>query len=83
MSGNHEIPPFPNDPDPYETITTIQLGPFHLLYLHPNDHPGLHLVNQALAGENFNQWKRAVTIVLSAKIKLGMINGTCVKPNPK
>lgn len=80
VTGNHEIPPRP-DVDPYETVTSIQLDPFHPLYLHPNDHPGLHLVNQILTGENFNQWRRAMTIALSAKIKLGMVNGTCAKPN--
>lgn len=80
VTGNHEHQ-INIVPDPYEIVSSIQLDPFHPLYLHPNDHPGLHLVNQVLTGDNFNQWKRAITIALSAKIKLGMINGTCVKPS--
>lgn len=58
---NHEVVPPNNDVDPYETIITIQLDPFHPLYLHLNE--------------------RAMTITLSAKINLEMVNGTCGKPN--
>lgn len=54
---------------------------FILLFLHPNDHPGLQQVNQVLTCENFSQWKHVLTIALSAKIKLGMVNGSCVQPN--
>lgn len=81
VAGNHTNNDLPVSPDinPYETVSSVQLDPFHPLYLHPNDHPGLHLVNQILTGDNFNQWKRVMTIALSAKIKLGMINRTCPK----
>lgn len=68
--------------DPYALISTIQLDVYHPLYLHPNDNPGLKLVNQILTGDNISQWKQAMTIALSAKNKLRVVNGTCAAPSP-
>ncbi|KAK9065740.1 hypothetical protein SSX86_015141 [Deinandra increscens subsp. villosa] len=45
------------------------------LYLHPSDHPGLLLVSKAFDGTGFASWKRSMTIALSAKNKLGFVNG--------
>lgn len=58
----------------------IQLQPGHPLYLHPNDHPGMTLVSDILTDLNFLQWKISITIALSAKNKIGVINGTNKKP---
>ncbi|KAB2610299.1 hypothetical protein D8674_018331 [Pyrus ussuriensis x Pyrus communis] len=44
-------------------------------FLHPSDHPGLILVSKKLNGDNYNTWCRAMEISLSAKNKIGFING--------
>lgn len=41
------------------------------------------LVTDVLTDSNFTQWKIAITIALSAKNKLGMINGINKKPLPE
>lgn len=41
---------------------------------------GLLLVNQPLTEKNYSQWCRAMTIALTAKFKIGMIDGTHVRP---
>lgn len=54
----------------------------HPLYLHNMDHPGLVLISKKLIGtENFGPWKRSISIALSAKNKLGIVNGMVVKPD--
>ncbi|KAL9995344.1 putative RNA-directed DNA polymerase [Helianthus debilis subsp. tardiflorus] len=45
------------------------------LYLHPSDHPGMMLVSKIFDGSGFASWKRAMSIALSAKNKLGFVNG--------
>lgn len=50
------------------------------LYLHPSDHPGLILVTKTFDGTGFGAWKRAMTIDLSAKNKLGFTDGTTPRP---
>lgn len=53
----------------------------HPLYLQNIDHPGLILITKKLTGsENFDSWKRSLTIALSAKNKLGIIDGTVPRP---
>lgn len=51
------------------------------LYLHPSDHPGMQLVTKQFDGSNFGSWKKAITIALSAKNKLGFVNGKVTKPS--
>ncbi|XP_074360828.1 uncharacterized protein LOC141701081 [Apium graveolens] len=52
----------------------------HPLYLSNNDHPGLVLISKKLIGtDKFGLW--SMTTVLSAKNKLGLVNGTLPKPN--
>ena len=46
------------------------------LSLHPSDHPGLILIAKLLEGDNYGQWSRSMRIALSAKNKLGFIDGT-------
>lgn len=54
----------------------------HPLYLQNIDHPGLVLIAKKLTGtENFGPWKRSITIALSAKNKLGIVDGTFPKPD--
>ena len=48
--------------------------------IHHSDHPGLVLVSKTLEGDNYRQWSRAMRIALSAKNKIGFINGTIQAP---
>lgn len=48
-------------------------------YLHPSDANHV-LVNFLFNGNNFNDWRRSVVISLSAKNKLGFVNGTIPEP---
>ncbi|XP_076895426.1 uncharacterized protein LOC143548042 [Bidens hawaiensis] len=50
------------------------------LYLHPSDHPGMILVSKFFDGAGFGVWKRAITIALSTKNKLGFINNNVIMP---
>lgn len=68
MAATISNPPIP------PTIT--QIDPSNPFYLHPSDHPGLILVTKQFDGSGFGAWKRAMSIALSAKNKLGFIDGT-------
>ncbi|XP_022017416.1 uncharacterized protein LOC110917105 [Helianthus annuus] len=65
-----------------ETInTSMTIDSSNPLYLHPSDHPGMILVSKSFDGTGFGAWKRAMTIALSAKNKLGFVTGQFVQPN--
>ncbi|XP_048502952.1 uncharacterized protein LOC125498729 [Beta vulgaris subsp. vulgaris] len=49
-------------------------------YVHPSDSQ-YKLVNNQFNGSGYNDWKRSVIIGLSAKNKLGFIDGTITKPS--
>ncbi|XP_035845397.1 uncharacterized protein LOC118491607 [Helianthus annuus] len=50
------------------------------LYLHASDSSSLSIVNIKLKGtENYVVWSNAMKFALTAKNKLGFINGTCTK----
>uniref|UniRef100_A0A2N9IAK7 Reverse transcriptase Ty1/copia-type domain-containing protein n=1 Tax=Fagus sylvatica TaxID=28930 RepID=A0A2N9IAK7_FAGSY len=51
------------------------------LFLHHGDSPGTILVSQPLSGENYNTWSRSMIMALTAKNKIGFINGTITAPN--
>nr|XP_016455842.1 PREDICTED: uncharacterized protein LOC107779857 [Nicotiana tabacum] len=53
----------------------------HLYYLHPSDSPGMVLVNSVFDGKGYGGWSRAIVIALSAKNKLGFIDGTYSEPD--
>jgi len=53
---------------------------FQRLYVHPSDNSAQPLVSNVFNGDNFDNWKRSVSIALSARHKLGFIDGTCVCP---
>ncbi|XP_074374585.1 uncharacterized protein LOC141714995 [Apium graveolens] len=82
MATNQEINTNANQ-DTYQTFddcfdgefNTVSLDSWHPLYLHPSDHPGQILVSIALNGDNFNEWKRSMSLALSAKNKLGLLTG--------
>ncbi|KAL4347722.1 hypothetical protein GQ457_17G001430 [Hibiscus cannabinus] len=49
-------------------------------YLHQSDSPGMVLVSQPLANDNYNSWKRSMIMALSAKNKLGFVDGSIFAP---
>ncbi|XP_073307175.1 uncharacterized protein [Primulina huaijiensis] len=55
--------------------------PMSPYFLHHSDNPGLTLVSQSLTGDNYASWSRAMRIALSVKNKLGVVDGTIVKPS--
>ena len=50
-------------------------------YLNNGDHPGICIVPDPLTGDNYQSWKRSMMTALSAKNKLGFVNGTILQPN--
>lgn len=57
------------------------MDPSSPLYLNPSDNPGTVLVSKCFDGTGFGPWRRAMVIALSAKNKLGFVDGSCAKPN--
>lgn len=53
------------------------------IILHHSDHPGMILVSKQLEGYNYGQWSRAMLISLSAKNKIGFVNGSIKVPESK
>ena len=49
-------------------------------FLHHSDSPGTMIVSTPLNGDNYNSWKRAMMMALSAKNKLDFVNGALLKP---
>nr|XP_016490143.1 PREDICTED: uncharacterized protein LOC107809948 [Nicotiana tabacum] len=58
------------------TIASGVIDSTHPYYLHPYDYPGMNLVSSAFDGKGYGGWRREVIIVLSAKNKLGFIDGS-------
>lgn len=76
--------------DEYETHDTentshnishfVQDNPLHL---QSSDSPGMKLVNECFDGSGFSNWKRSMIIALSARNKLGFVDGSIPKPDPQ
>lgn len=49
-------------------------------FIQSGDHPGLTLVSHILTGSNYYSWCRAMKVALSAKNKLGFVDGTIPQP---
>lgn len=65
-----------NSTTPTHTLTTtIDIN--HPYNLSSVDHPGLGLINEFLTDKNYHHWSKSVQIALSAKLKLGFIDGSC------
>ena len=62
------------------TNLTSEMDPSNPFFLHHGDSPGAMIVSKLLNGENYNSWKRAMMMALSAKNKLSFVNGTLPKP---
>lgn len=61
------------------TESNTQDNPFHL---QSSDSPGMKLVSDAFDGTGYSNWKRSVSIALSARNKLGFVDGSLPKPSP-
>ncbi|XP_060195227.1 uncharacterized protein LOC132624468 [Lycium barbarum] len=66
-------------------ITTTEKGitydVSHPYHLNSSDNPGMTLVNTKFDGRGYSRWRRSILISLSAKRKLGSINGSCKVPD--
>jgi hypothetical protein len=62
--------------------TSVYLGddPTIKYYLHHGDSPGAILVSQTLIGDNYHTWSRSMVMALTAKNKIGFVNGVIVQP---
>jgi len=59
----------------------VQIDASDPLFLHPSDQPGQSLVADVFDGDDFENWKRSVTIALSAKQKMSFIDGSNTRPD--
>ncbi|KAI9165411.1 hypothetical protein LWI28_013668 [Acer negundo] len=50
-------------------------------FTHHSDHPGLVLISKPLTRDNYSTWKRAMTLALNSKNKLGFVNGSINAPS--
>uniref|UniRef100_A0A2N9ETF6 Reverse transcriptase Ty1/copia-type domain-containing protein n=1 Tax=Fagus sylvatica TaxID=28930 RepID=A0A2N9ETF6_FAGSY len=62
--------------------THMYLGddPTSNYYLHHGDSPGAILVSQPLLGDNYHTWLRSMMMALTAKSKVGFVNGVIMQP---
>lgn len=51
-------------------------GHTHPFFLHASYSPGMNLVNSSFNGKGYGGWWRSILISLSAKNKVGFIDGT-------
>nr|XP_009763850.1 PREDICTED: uncharacterized protein LOC104215692 [Nicotiana sylvestris] len=60
--------------------TSPTIDASHPYFLHPSDSPGMTLVSSVFDGRGYGGWRRSLLIALSAKNKLGFIDGSCSAP---
>ncbi|XP_026420354.1 uncharacterized protein LOC113316376 [Papaver somniferum] len=82
MAGESRV----HDEDPKTPKTPINttaktLDPSHPYFVHPSDNPTSVLVQPLMNGDNYSTWVRGITKVLSAKNKLGFVNGVLIEPS--
>ncbi|XP_060182181.1 uncharacterized protein LOC132611830 [Lycium barbarum] len=63
-----------------KTITYDNSHPYHL---NNSDSPGMALINNVFDGKGYPGWRISILLALSAKRKLGFINGACKAPDLK
>ena len=56
--------------------TDATQNPASAYYLNPSDQANNKLMSTTFNGENFEKWKRSMTLALSAKNKMGFADGT-------
>lgn len=55
--------------------------PTSVYYIHPSDANTTQLVSVKFNGNGYSNWKRSIMLSLSAKNKLGFVDGTIAKPS--
>lgn len=61
---------------------SFTLDPSHPFYIHPYDNPGSQLVAVPFSGCSFVLWRSSMLTSLSAKNKLGVLDGRYPQPTP-
>ncbi|XP_016435017.1 uncharacterized protein LOC107761308 [Nicotiana tabacum] len=69
--------------DTSNVVKPISYDVNHLYHLNNSDSPGMTLVNIVFDGRGYPGWRRSILLSLSAKKKLGFINGAYRSPNLK
>ena len=54
----------------------LTIDPCDPFFIHASDHPSMTLLPKFLDGTNYAMWRRSMLTSLSAKNKLGFVNGT-------
>ncbi|XP_016435728.2 uncharacterized protein LOC107761944 [Nicotiana tabacum] len=78
MTGTESSPTLPLAGSTSSGVTADTNHPY---FLHSSDAPGMTLVNSPFDRRGYPGWRRSVLIALSAKNKIGFINGVCVEPD--
>ncbi|XP_057548113.1 uncharacterized protein LOC130826547 [Amaranthus tricolor] len=63
------------------TTVVLTNDPPSVYIIHPSENPTYSLVTEKFNGECYNEWKRSMTIALSAKKKLCFVDGSLSRPN--
>ncbi|PKI33203.1 hypothetical protein CRG98_046407, partial [Punica granatum] len=53
---------------------------FSVYNVNPSDYTGASLINYKLNGSNYLTWSRAMLTALTVKNKIGMVDGTVLRP---
>ena len=70
-----------NDP-PNSTLPNPNFTPPNPYFLSSSENPGNILVTQPLLGmRNYQSWSTAMILALTAKKKIGFVNGKIIKPD--
>lgn len=73
-----KTPSISESPPLMNTLNDENSGPY---YLHHGDSPGTILFSQLLLGNNYPTWSCSMEMALSAKNKIGFIDGSIKKPS--
>ncbi|KAL5824690.1 hypothetical protein ACOSQ3_020753 [Xanthoceras sorbifolium] len=82
--ANDGLPPTPSVHGKEITDSNTDSSRSNILnpyFTHHSDHPGLVLISKPLNGENYSTWKRAMTLALNSKNKLGFVDGSINSPS--
>ncbi|XP_042753624.1 uncharacterized protein LOC128128114 [Lactuca sativa] len=77
MSENRSDPISSNSQSSSSSIIEVS----NPLFLASSDNPSTILVSKVFDGTGFASWKRSMTLALSAKNKIGFVDGTIQKPD--
>lgn len=80
LDGAVKLPAFnPSNPIIASEVLSSKSITSDPLFVHPSDNPSLPLVLTQLSRTNFVSWNQVIRIALGAKLKLGFINGKCIR----